>query len=113
MCALKLYNDLPLDIGHSVCAPKLYNDLPLDVGHSVCAPKLFNDLPLDVGHSVWPRFINPRFSRRSIDSHKDGSRAFSHAAPTIWNNLPHDVRETTSINSFRTRINTFYFKSAY
>ena len=43
---------------------------------------------------------------------KLASRAFSHAAPTIWNNLPHDVRETTSINSFRTRLKTFYFKSA-
>ena len=29
------------------------------------------------------------------------------------NNLPHDVRETTSMNSFRTRFKTFYFKSAY
>ena len=38
------------------------------------------------------------------------SRAFSHAAPTIWNNLPHDIRETTSINSFRTRLKTFYCK---
>ena len=44
---------------------------------------------------------------------KMASRAFSHAAPTIWNNLPHDVRETTSINSFRIRLKTFYFKSAY
>ena len=35
---------------------------------------------------------------------KMASRAFSHAAPTIWNILPHDVRETTSINSFRTRL---------
>ena len=40
-------------------------------------------------------------------------RAFSHAAPTIWNNLSHNVRETTSINSFRTRLKTFYFKLAY
>ena len=37
----------------------------------------------------------------------------SRAAPTFWNNLPHDVREMTSINSFRTRLKTFYFKSAY
>ena len=44
---------------------------------------------------------------------KMASRAFSHAAPTIWNNLPHNVRETTSINSFRTRLKTFYLKSAY
>ena len=38
---------------------------------------------------------------------KMASRAFSHAAPTIWNNLPHDVRETISINSFRTRLKHF------
>ena len=40
------------------------------------------------------------------------SRDFSHAAPTIWNNSPHDVRETTAINSFRTKLKTIYFKSA-
>ena len=41
---------------------------------------------------------------------KMASRAGIHAAPTFWNNLSHDLRETTSINSLRTRLKTLYFK---
>ena len=35
-----------------MCAPKLYNDLPLDVGHFMCASKLYNNLPLNVRNAV-------------------------------------------------------------
>jgi hypothetical protein len=42
-----------------------------------------------------------------------GDRAFSRAAPRLWNNLPQSLREATSLNSFKTMLKTFLFKRAY
>jgi len=36
-----------------------------------------------------------------------GSRGFSVAAPTIWNSLPLDIRNSYSIASFRRQLKTF------
>ena len=41
---------------------------------------------------------------------KRASSAVSHAAPIIWNNLPHDVRQTTTVNSFRIRLPWIYWQ---
>jgi len=37
-----------------------------------------------------------------------GSRSFSVAAPTIWNSLPFDIRNSCSIASFRRKLKTFF-----
>ena len=37
------------------------------------------------------------------------SRGFSVAAPTIWNSLPLDIRNSCSIASFRRQLKTFFF----
>ena len=42
-----------------------------------------------------------------------GKRAFSVAAPRIWNSLPADVRTTTSVSSFRSKLKTHFFKIAF
>ena len=42
-----------------------------------------------------------------------GDRAFAHAAPKIWNNLPLAVWESWTIECFKTRLKTFLFKSAF
>ena len=42
-----------------------------------------------------------------------GKRAFSVAAPRIWNSLPADVRTTTSVYSFRSKLKTHFFKIAF
>ena len=42
-----------------------------------------------------------------------GDRAFAHAAPKIWNNLPLAVRKSGTIDCFKTRLKTFLFKSAF
>ena len=39
-----------------------------------------------------------------------GSRSFSVAAPTIWNSLPSDVRNSCSVASFRHKLKTFFFQ---
>ena len=42
-----------------------------------------------------------------------GSRAFSHAAPSVWNSLQEDLKEKITINSFKCGLNTHLFTSAY
>ena len=41
--------------------------------------------------------------------HMFGSRSFSVAAPTIWNSLPFDIRNSCSIASFSRKLKTFFF----
>ncbi len=40
-------------------------------------------------------------------------RAFSHSAPTVWNELPVDIRRSESFSSFRTAVRTHYFRLAF
>ena len=42
-----------------------------------------------------------------------GDRAFGSAAPKLWNNLPEDVKSAPSIDSFKKRLKTHYFKLAH
>ena len=41
-----------------------------------------------------------------------GSRGFSITAPTIWNSLPLDIRNSCSIASFRRQLKTFLFSTS-
>jgi hypothetical protein len=40
-------------------------------------------------------------------------RAFSQAAPSVWNDLPADIRSSDNYKQFRTRIRFYYFKLAF
>ena len=44
---------------------------------------------------------------------KAGTRAFSVAAPTVWNLLPASVKSQGNIVSFRRRLKTYFFNAAY
>ncbi|KAK2184291.1 hypothetical protein NP493_272g01037 [Ridgeia piscesae] len=44
---------------------------------------------------------------------KAGTRAFSVAAPTLWNSLPVSVKSEGTIVSFRRRLKTYLFNAAY
>ncbi len=44
---------------------------------------------------------------------RSGGTSFSHYAPKIWNCLPNEVRESTSIHIFKKRVKTFIFTVAY
>ena len=56
-----------------------------------------------------------------VDSHKGkhkttvkyGWRAFSVVAPVLWNELPDCVREAKSIESFKSRLKTHYFRGQF
>ena len=40
-----------------------------------------------------------------------GHRSFSHAAPSVWNSLPHEIRHIQSTTAFKTALKTHLFKS--
>ena len=42
-----------------------------------------------------------------------GDRAFSVAAPKLWNELPLDLRSLVTINLFKKHLKTDLFKKAY
>ncbi|XP_029924039.1 uncharacterized protein LOC115371064 [Myripristis murdjan] len=42
-----------------------------------------------------------------------GSRAFSRSAPQLWNSLPLDLRNTTSVNLFKSKLKTHLFRLAH
>ena len=42
-----------------------------------------------------------------------GHRAFSFAAPTLWNQLPHSVKSCQTVQSFKSALKTFLFCNRY
>ena len=52
--------------------------------------------------------VKPHFNLNSY-----GKRAFSVAAPELWNNLPEDIKSANSIDDFKRKLKTFLFTRAY
>jgi len=44
---------------------------------------------------------------------KFGERAFSYAGLTAWNSLPHELRAAPTLNSFKRRLKTRVFNTAF
>ena len=44
---------------------------------------------------------------------KTGERAFSHAAPRLWNQLPQEIRKSETIVIFKKKLKTFYFRKYF
>ena len=42
-----------------------------------------------------------------------GARSFYVAAPTLWNSLPANIREITSLSIFKKKLKTYLFNLAY
>ena len=42
-----------------------------------------------------------------------GARSFYSAAPTLWKNLPANIREITSLSTFKKKLKTYLFNLAY
>ena len=42
-----------------------------------------------------------------------GSRAFGYAAPHLWNSLPVEVRNSSSLSVFKSRLKTYLFRQAF
>ncbi|MBN3314570.1 GIMA8 GTPase, partial [Atractosteus spatula] len=94
-----------------------------DRAFSCSAHKLWNSLPKDIGTSELLSPYSPPHNLRSANSalltvpqaplHSLGDRAFSCSAPKLWNSLPKDIRESPSLNSFRSRLQTLFFRKAF
>ena len=46
-------------------------------------------------------------------SHSWGDRSFSHAAPKLWNNLPLEIRQSSSLTVFKSCLKTHLFSSRF
>ena len=42
-----------------------------------------------------------------------GTRSFAVAAPTLWNSLPYEIRTSTSLTSFKSKLKTHLFLTAF
>ena len=42
-----------------------------------------------------------------------GQRAFQFQAPSVWNSLPSEIRNTASLSAFKTQIKTYFFRKAF
>ena len=42
-----------------------------------------------------------------------GTRCFAHAGPTTWNSLPLDVRQSDTVDNFKSKLKTHLFRLAY
>jgi len=41
------------------------------------------------------------------------SRAFSIAAPTVWNEIPFEIRNCNSLLTFKNKLKTFFFQQSF
>ncbi len=42
-----------------------------------------------------------------------GDRAFAKEGPSLWNELPVDIRKASSVETFKSQLKTFLFKKAF
>ena len=54
------------------------------------------------------RLEEPNFNMKTY-----GQRAFSAAAPRLWNKLPFEMRACSDVNIFKSQLKTFLFKMVY
>ena len=79
-------------------APKYLEELVQLRTHSRCLRSMGNHYIL----------CTPRFNTKSY-----GYRRFSVAAPTLWNKLPNHMRGITNYSSFKQKLKTYLFSTAY
>lgn len=46
-------------------------------------------------------------------SHRCKNSAFSYVAPTLWNQLPYDIRCANTLSAFKSKLKTFIFSQCY
>ena len=49
----------------------------------------------------------------SMKSNSYGGRAFSAAAPELWNSIPQYIKRAETVETFKTRLKTFLFQKHY
>jgi hypothetical protein len=76
------------------------------------APQYLNSIVSSYQPTRALRSANSSLIRPSLHRKQAGLRSFSSASHLLWNNLPHDIRSSTSL-SFRHRLKTHLYRKAF
>ena len=85
--------------------------------HSSAAPSYVADMlqkkPLHTCNTRSSSYTMPLLNRPAHSKVTLGDRSFSSASSSVWNVIPNDVRCAPSLSSFKSRLKTYLFRSAY
>ena len=85
--------------------------------HSRTAPSYVADMlhkkPSHTRNTRSSSYIMPLLHRPAHSKATLGDRSFSFASFTVWYSIPNDVRLAPSLSSFKSRLKTYLFCSAY
>ena len=85
--------------------------------HSSTAPSYVADMlhrkPSHTRITRSSSYTMPLLNRPAHSKAALGDRSFSFASSSVWNSIPNDVRCAPSLSSFKSRLKTFLFCSAY
>ena len=85
--------------------------------HSSTAPSYVTDTlhrkPLHTRNTRSSSCTMPLLNRPAHSKATLGDRSFSFASSSVWNSIPNDVRCAPSLSSFKSRLKTYLFRSAY
>ena len=85
--------------------------------HSSTAPSYVTDMlhkqPLHIRNNRSSSYTMPLLNRPAHRKAALCDRSFSFASSSVWNSIPNNVRCAPSLSSFRSRLKTYLFCSAY
>ena len=85
--------------------------------HSSTAPSYVTDMlhknPFHTRNTRSSSYTMPLLNRPAHSKATLGDRSFSFASSSVWNSIPNDVRCAPSFSSFKSRLKTYLFRSAY
>ena len=85
--------------------------------HSSTAPSYVTDMlhkkPLHTRNTRSSSYTMPLLNRPAHSKATLGGRSFSFACSSVWNSIPNDVSCAPSLSSFKSRLKTYLFRSAY
>ena len=85
--------------------------------HSSTAPSYVTGMlhrkPLHTRNTCSSSYTMPLLNRPAHSMATLGDRSFSFASSSVWNSIPNDVRCAPSLSSFKSRLKTYLFRSAY
>ena len=80
--------------------------------------KILNGLSPDIMQDIFETKSNyyntcnaPTFSSKNIKTLRYGLQAISYIAPKIWNNVPKEMKQITTLNEFKAKIKFWKFEN--
>ena len=85
--------------------------------HSSTAPSYVTGMrhikPLHTRNTRSSSYTMPLLNRPAHSRATHGDRSFSFASSSVWNSIPNDVKCVPPLSSFKSRLTTYLFRSAY